>query len=247
MEEDEVLLRASNVSCVVGGRTLFAGQSLAVPKGGVLFVQGPSGVGKSTLLRVLCRLEPLAEGEVSLDGQSPESLGLPAWRARVSLIAQARVALQGTVREHFVYLLELASQRRRLATLQRATTADLFAELESTLEQAGLQSTEHDRFLDRRWETLSGGEYQRTHVCIGLALRTPVLLLDEPTSALDERSALLIEGLLEASEATLVWVSHDSAQAERIRRGARAGKVSSLTLAPFVAPAAPARISLGIV
>lgn len=74
--------------------------------------------------------------------------------------------------------------------------------------------------LSQPWCKLSGGEAQRLHLCVLLALRPAVVLLDEPTSACDADAALLIERMLadEASttSAAVVWVTHDPAQAERV-------------------------------
>jgi len=66
----------------------------------------------------------------------------------------------------------------------------------------------------RDWSVLSGGEAQRCHLAIALALGPRVLLLDEPTSALDAETAALVEQSLSGS--TAVWVTHDDAQADRV-------------------------------
>ena len=74
--------------------------------------------------------------------------------------------------------------------------------------------------LSQPWSKLSGGEAQRLHLCVLLALRPSVVLLDEPTSACDTEAALLVERMLAevagTTSAAVVWVTHDPAQAERV-------------------------------
>ena len=155
------MLLVQNLSCEVAGRTLFDDQSFSVEAGHILVIRGPSGVGKSRLLRAISCLDPLKEGSLSLDGQSAQRLGLTNWRARVIYIPQSRVALQGSLREYFLTLLNLAAQKRTLALAGQQDTKGLIEKLEVLIRRVGLVSDTHAQelsFLERKWDSLSGGE-----------------------------------------------------------------------------------------
>ncbi len=159
------MLLVQNLSCEVAGRTLFDDLSISVEAGHILVVRGPSGVGKSRLLRAISCLDPLKEGSLSLDGQSAQRLGLTNWRARVIYIPQSRVALQGSLREYFLTLLNLAAQKRTLALTGQQDTKRLIDKLEVLIRRVGLVSNTHAQefeeghsFLERKWDSLSGGE-----------------------------------------------------------------------------------------
>jgi putative ABC transport system ATP-binding protein len=220
---------------------LFESQSLSVDGGHTLVVRGPSGVGKSKLLRSISCLDCFSAGTVTLNGKPPQHYGLTNWRARVIYVSQSRVTIKGTVREHFLQVVDLGAQKQRLAREGVAAT-DLVSHLSDLLHSVGLEDRESGdgavaSFLDRTWESLSGGEYQRAALCCALALKPPVLLLDEPTSALDKATALRVERVLDLSAAALVWVTHDPEQAQRLASGERAGRTCTLTVAPYCSPA----------
>jgi len=192
-------LVAQSIVLARNGRAVLHGVDASFRRGSVTAVVGPSGAGKTSLLRCLNRLEEPGEGRVLLDGDDIRSLDPSELRRRVGMIFQTPVILEGGVRANLSYGLEDVSE----------------AKLAEGLVAAGLPET----FLDRESSALSVGQAQR--VCIARALvRDPaVLLLDEPTSALDKDAAAVIESLLkELSDRglTLVLVTHNLAQAKRV-------------------------------
>jgi putative ABC transport system ATP-binding protein len=192
-------LVAENIVLARNGRDVLHGVDAAFRRGAVTAVVGPSGAGKTSLLRCLNRLEEPSAGRVLLEGNDIRSLGPSELRRRVGMIFQTPVILEGGVRANLAYGLEDVSE----ATLAEALVA------------AGLPET----FLDRESSALSVGQAQR--VCIARALvRDPaVLLLDEPTSALDKDAAAVIESLLRRLSdrgLTLALVTHNLAQAKRV-------------------------------
>ncbi|MBB5911994.1 putative ABC transport system ATP-binding protein [Nocardia transvalensis] len=181
------------VGVAYGGRTLFAGIDLTVVAGRCTAVVGPSGVGKTTLLRLFNRLGEPAGGRILLDGVPIHELDVLELRQRVGLVPQ-----------HPVLLTEVVVDEVRVG---RPSLWD--EQVGALLERVGLPET----FVHRRCAELSGGEAQRVCLARALAVQPEVLLLDEPTSALDEAAASVIGDLLRAhcrAGGSAILVSHDS-------------------------------------
>jgi ABC-type multidrug transport system fused ATPase/permease subunit len=185
-----------------GGRTLLRGIDLAVRAGEVVALVGPSGVGKSSLLRCLVRLDEPAGGRVLVDGVDAREIEPCVLRRRVGLVAQAPVMLEGDVRANLAYGLEAPDE----------------AVLAESLTATGLDAA----FMTRTARELSGGEAARVAVARALAREPVALLLDEPTAALDSASAAAVEDLVRSLAERglgILIVTHDEAQAGRVADG----------------------------
>jgi putative ABC transport system ATP-binding protein len=175
---------------------VLSGVSFSVPAGGRLAIFGPSGAGKTSLLRLLNRLDDPAGGRVLLDGEDLCSLDAVTVRRRVGLVFQQPFLFDLPVGENLAYPRKLMNR-----ALPRERAVSLLAEF-------GLG----EEVLERRGDQLSGGQGQRVAVARALTLDPEVLALDEPTSALDAESArLLLQALLRRNAAglTLMVVTHD--------------------------------------
>ena len=164
---------------------------LDLAAGEIVAVRGPSGSGKSLMLRAIADLDP-AEGEVSLDGTPREAIPGPEWRRRVSYVPAESGWWSDRVRDHF----------------PEGDGADLVAAL--GLDPAALD-----------WEVsrLSTGERQRLAIARALALKPEVWLLDEPTATLDAEAADRVERLLREGRgrgAAILCVTHLAEQAARL-------------------------------
>lgn len=190
-------------------RLLLDQVELDVNGGDRIALEGPSGSGKSLLLRALSRLDPLDGGTVSWHETSISAMAVPRFRGHVMYFPQRAVLLEGTVESNLQRPFEL--QLHHNASYQRDLVLRYLARC-----QRG------ESFLAQRSRDLSGGEAQLVALIRGLQLCPDVLLLDEPTAALDSRTVRQIEQLLvdwfaEApSERAWVWVTHDQTQASRI-------------------------------
>ncbi len=172
--ELQTSLSAQGLAVRLGRGLVLQDITLEVHAGWTALV-GPNGAGKSTLLRALAGLQPLAAGQVQLNGRA-----LPAWPAgeRAQQLAwlaqQAEVTGELTVRET-VELGRIA----RLGLLGTPGPADAAA-----VDRA-MATTECSAWAGRRLHELSGGERQRVLLARVLATEAPLLLLDEPTTHLD--------------------------------------------------------------
>jgi len=176
---------------------------------------GPAGGGKTSLLRLINRLNDLVEstqmkGRILLDGQDiyAPDIHVPRLRQRVGMVFALPLPLPGTIRENVLYGLKLAGMR----DLPRLDEI-----LERSLTQSALWDEVKDR-LDHPATALSGGQQQRLCIARSLALEPDVLLLDEPTSGLDPISTRKVEDSLFAlkQQYTIVIVPHSIQQAARI-------------------------------
>jgi len=167
--------------------------TVTFPGGRCAAVVGPSGTGKTTLLRLLNRLDEPSGGRILLDDVPITQFNAPDLRRRVGLVPQRPTLLTDTVADEL-----------------RVGRADLSADrLETLLARVDLPD-----FRDRRCLELSGGQAQRVCLARALAVEPEVLLLDEPTSALDAESAAAVGTLLRehtAGGGGVILVSHDTA------------------------------------
>lgn len=194
-------------------RILFQDVSIALHAGDIAAVRGPSGVGKSQLLRLVAGLSPMNSGEILLDGQSRNEFANSAhWRRQVRYVSQYKVDIPGTPRQFVKQVSSFLSWRKQnMPSFEEMMTSSL-----QLVQRWGLEPT----CLDSEWKTLSGGESQRVYVAIAIASRPRVLLLDESTSALDLDSKKRVEERVElaASEygCSVLWITHDEEQIQRM-------------------------------
>ena len=189
--------------------------NLRIYPGEITAIFGPAGGGKSTLLRLLNRLNDLIpgrrlEGRVLLDGEDIYAPGVDvhALRRRVGMVFATPVPLPMSIRQNLTYGPELAGVRNR---------ANLDELVESCLRAAALWDEVQDR-LDEPAIALSGGQQQRLCLARTLALEPEVILLDEPTSGLDPISTAKVEASLQELKRryTIIIVPHSVQQAARV-------------------------------
>lgn len=188
--------------------------NLEIPENQITVLFGPSGGGKSSLLRLLNRLNDLAdvsrvEGKIILDGEnilSPNT-DVIALRRKVGMVFARPVVLPLTIHDNLSYGLEVAGER---------STSQIDQAVEYSLKKAALWDEVKDR-LDEPANSLSGGQQQRLCLARSLALEPEVILLDEPTSGLDPISTGKVEESLQElkKEYTIVLVPHSVQQAAR--------------------------------
>jgi putative ABC transport system ATP-binding protein len=194
-----VAFEFERVTVVRAGRRVLDEVTASVPAAGITVVSGPSGAGKTTLLRLCNQLEVPDAGTVSYRGQPLGELDPLLLRRRVGMVFQRPTPFPGTVADN-------------LAIAHPDAGAD---ELSTALKRVALDPG----LLSQEARSLSGGELQRMCLARTLVTEPETLLLDEPTSALDAQPKRTFETTardLAAQGITIIWVTHDDAQAARI-------------------------------
>ncbi|MFD7957165.1 phosphate ABC transporter ATP-binding protein [Streptomyces anthocyanicus] len=193
-------------------KSLVGPVSFSLKHGSTTGLCGPSGVGKSTVLRALVELLPnglTRDGELQvLDRTIAPGKGDADLRSKIVLVPQTPVVFGGSILDNALF---------GLRHLLRASQEVMRERAEKALEEAGLWKEVADR-LDSPAQNLSAGQRQRLCLARALALEPAGLLLDEPTSALDERSRDKVEQSISAlrGNRAVLLVSHDPAQVERL-------------------------------
>jgi len=187
------------------------GASLTLARGETLGIVGESGSGKTTLAMALLALQPLAAGEVRLDGERVDNAGgsaLVALRKRIQVVFQdpfASLSPRRTVAQIVGEGLEVHAPE--LAPAAR------YAAIVAMLAEVGLADGAVPGLLGRYPHEFSGGQRQRIAVARAMIVRPEVLVLDEPTSALDatvQRQVLSLLARLQQNYGTsYVFISHD--------------------------------------
>ena len=195
-------LELADVTARYGAVPVLNGLSLTVGKGEIVSLIGPSGSGKSSVLRVVAGLLLPTAGTISLDGQAVDSANraeLRHLRSRLAIVFQQYNLFQNMTVLKNVSVAPVQVQRRPRREVE--------AEARAILGKVGLAAKLH-AYPDE----LSGGQQQRVAIARALALRPEIMLLDEITSALDpELVAEVLDtiGLLAAEGMTMLLVSHE--------------------------------------
>jgi cell division transport system ATP-binding protein len=175
--------------------------TLDVPKNELLFISGPSGAGKTSLLKLLYFGEAASEGQVLIDGMNLSRIShhrVPILRRKFGVIFQDyKLISTKTVFDNIAIVLEAMGKKRRFVEKK----------VRSVLRTVGMENS-----IQSLPPTLSGGEQQRIAVARAIVGDPKIILADEPTGNLDEDSADIILNLLKRYHirgATIIIATHD--------------------------------------
>jgi tungstate transport system ATP-binding protein len=188
-----------------GGKTILKDVNLDVEKGDILGIIGPSGAGKTSLLRVLDMLDRPDAGHVLLDGKDLWAGNRLETQRSMAMVFQKPVTFSRSVYGNIAYGMRL----------RKIPGAEIDAAVGDALKVLDMQGKE--------WQyarSLSGGEAQRLAFARAYVLKPKVLLLDEPTANLDPANASIMErAILDINRrygTTVILVTHNMYQARRL-------------------------------
>lgn len=202
------LLQGRKLGRSLGQRWIWRGLDFDLDSGQRVGVAGPSGTGKSMLLRALAGLDPIDEGEILFRGEAPAAIGVPRYRTHVVYLHQRPGMLPGSVEHNLRAPFGLKAHAGRSYPIERAR---------ALLSELG----QRDDLYTEAADNLSGGESQAVALVRALLIEPSVLLLDEATASLDPGRVALVEEaidswLREDAERALVWVTHSREQLLRV-------------------------------
>jgi ATP-binding cassette subfamily B protein len=174
--------------------------SFTVPQGTMLGIMGRSGSGKTTITRLLQRLNSSYEGMIKVDGMDLREIDLMHLRTHIGVVPQENFLFSGTIRENI-------SMARGDASFSDVVRAAQLSGAEEFIERL---PRGYDTVLEEGATNLSGGQRQRLAIARALLIDPPVLILDEATSALDAESEAIVNANLRrmAKGRTVISISH---------------------------------------
>ena len=177
----------SDVYFGYGEHEVLSDINLAVEKGTMLAIVGPSGTGKSTLVDLIPRFYDPKSGKISIDGIDIREVSLKSLRQQIGIVTQETILFNDTIRANIAYGDTQASKEAIEFAANQAYAHDFIVKL----------PLGYDTVIGDRGMKLSGGERQRLAIARALLKNPPILILDEATSQLDTESERLVQGAID--------------------------------------------------
>ncbi|MEM9523407.1 MAG: ABC transporter ATP-binding protein [Pseudomonadota bacterium] len=188
---------------------------LTIAPGEKVGVVGRSGVGKSTLVKLLLRFYDVDKGRISIDGQDIAHVTQDSLRMQIGMVQQDSALLHRSVRENILYGRPGATEAEMIEAAKRAEAHEFILGLEDLHGHVGYEAQ-----VGERGVKLSGGQRQRIALARVILKNAPILVLDEATSALDSEIEASIQntlyGLMEGK--TVIAIAHRLSTIARMDR-----------------------------
>ncbi len=169
------------------GDVVLQNVDLDIAPGTVTALVGPTGVGKTTLSKLIPRFYDVRGGSITLDGHDVRDLTLRSLRHQISIVLQDVFLFHGTVRENILFGRPGASEDEMVAAARVANAHEFILALPDA----------YDTLIGERGVKLSGGQRQRIAIARAVLKDAPILILDEATSSVDAETEMLIQQALE--------------------------------------------------
>jgi multidrug ABC transporter, permease/ATP-binding protein len=181
-------------------REIIQSVSFDTPPGLLTALVGPSGGGKSTLLRLMARFWDYQTGHIRMDGRDIKEIQPDSLLSNISMVMQNAYLFRGTIRENLCFGDESITEEQMTEACRQARCHDFISALPEG----------YDTVVGEGGATLSGGERQRISLARAFLKDVPILLLDEPTASLDADNEAMVQKALDAisKERTVVMIAH---------------------------------------
>ncbi|MCB0556273.1 MAG: ABC transporter ATP-binding protein, partial [Phaeodactylibacter sp.] len=182
------------------GQPVLRQLNLHVEAGQAIGIAGPTGGGKTTLIKLLLRLYDVTGGSIRLEGIDIRQLTISQLRQQIALVSQDVYLFHGTIRENIAYGLADCSMEKVIEAARKAQLHDFITQLPD----------QYESIVGERGIKLSGGQRQRLSIARAILKDAPILILDEATSAVDtETERAIQENLSQLSRGkTAIIIAH---------------------------------------
>ncbi len=196
-------IRFENVSFAYSGKKgedVLKKVSFTIPSGKLTAIVGPSGGGKSTILRLIARFWDVGGGAITCAGKALANLDADTWIGNISMVLQDVYLFHETIRENILFGRKDATEEEMIDASKRAQCHDFIMALPEG----------YDTLVGEGGSTLSGGEKQRISIARAILKNAPILLLDEPTASLDAKNEVLIQRAISGlvKDRTVIMIAH---------------------------------------
>lgn len=194
-----------NVTFAYDRDRVLDGFNFTVNKGEIVAITGASGIGKSTLFKLLLGVYGLGDGKITINTDSGEIQAGASTRTLFSYVPQGNMLFSGTIKENLLFINPEASDEKIARAIKISQAEEFLGELPLGL----------DTVIGEKGHGLSEGQLQRLALARAILSGAPVMLLDEATSALDEKTERkVLENLKALSDVTVLIVTHKKAALE---------------------------------
>jgi ATP-binding cassette subfamily B protein len=192
-------LSIQGIEFTYGRDVIFKKASFYVNKGDFVVISGASGIGKSTLIKLMLGVYPVNSGEICVDTNDGRVALDVSTRRLFAFVPQGNMIFSGTLRDNVAFIKRDASEEEIERALNISCSSGFISELPLGL----------DTVVGENGVGLSEGQVQRIAIARAILTKAPILLLDEATSALDEETEKqLLNNLSQLKDVTLIIISH---------------------------------------
>ncbi|MBB1584761.1 peptidase domain-containing ABC transporter [Serratia sp. OS31] len=177
---------------------IFSALDISVAPGESVAIVGPSGAGKTTLMKVLCGLFPPDSGRVEVNGTDIQQLGINNYHKMIACVMQDDKLFSGSIRENICGFTDNVDE----AWMQECAQASYLHEVIMRMPMG------YETLIGELGEGLSGGQKQRLFIARAIYKKPAILFLDEATSALDNESELVVNQAIKELSITRVIIAH---------------------------------------
>ena len=194
-------IRFENVSfSYLKGQNIIHDISCSFKKNSLTAIVGPSGGGKSTMLKLIARFWDVDEGNIKIGGMSLNEIHPDHWLEQISMVLQEVYLFHESIRENIIFGNENADEEDMIRAAKLAGCHEFIEKLPEGYET----------MVGEGGSTLSGGEKQRISIARAILKNAPILLLDEPTSSLDAKNEVSVQKAISnlVKDKTVVMIAH---------------------------------------